>query len=389
MTKINPLAFEPAEYAARQARLRLAMEAANLDAVLLFQQESLYYLYGYDQIGYWVYQTAVVPAVDESPTVLCRNADEHLIRESPFLDDVRTWLDDSPRDPGQITVDILRERGLLKPGVRIGIERRTYSLQPYYYDMLRDAFPGDAELVDASDIVNELRHEKSDAELVHMRKAGKVMDAGFEAAFEILAPGVRECDLHAAATSAMYRAGGEFSAVHPPIASGPRTLSQTHVGASDRVIQPNDPVTIEIGGVSRRYHAVGAHSRVAGIPTARMKAVHEGIISALDGARDLIEPGRPTLELSERVQAGLRAAGLDRGGRHVGYGIGIGYPPSWLEPLRLKATDGRELRRGMTFFYFAGITDVDAGFCFYIGEPIAVVEGGHERLSALSPGLDG
>lgn len=388
MTTINPLAFEPAEYTARQERLRAAMAAANLDAVLLFQQESLYYLYGYDQIGYWVFQTAVVPVDDGEPTVLCRNADEHLIRESPYLDDVRTWLDDDERDPGQITVDILRERGLLKPGARIGIERRHYTLQPYYYDLLRDAFPADAELVDASDIVNELRHEKSDAELDLMRRAGAFMDIGFQAAFDILAPGVRECDLHAAISSAMYGAGGEFAAVQPPIASGPRTMSQTHIAASDRVIQANDPVTIEIGGVCRRYHAVGAHSLVAGEPTDRMRQVHDGITSALDGARDLIEPGRATKELSARVQEGLRAAGLDRGGRHVGYGTGIGYPPSWLEPLRLKASDDRELRKGMTFFYFAGITDVEAGFCFYIGEPIAVVDGGHERLSKLSLGLD-
>lgn len=384
---INPLAFEPAEYTARQERLRAAMEEQRLDAMLLFHQESLCYLYGYDQIGYWVYQTAVVPADGSAPAVLCRNADEHLVRDSPFLDDVRTWLDDSPRDPGQITVDILAERDLHKPGVRIGIERRAHSLLPHYYDLLRDALPDGVELVDASDIVSELRHAKSPAELEHMRRAGRIMDAGLSAAIEILEPGIRECDLHAAVSRGMYEAGGEFPAVHPPIASGPRTLSQTHVGATERVIQAGDPVTIEVGGVYKRYHAVGAHSRVAGEPTARMRAVHDGITAALDAGRELIEPGRATAELAARVQETLSSHGLARGGRHVGYGIGIGYPPSWLEPLRLKATDGHELETGMTFFYFAGITDLDAGFCFYVGEPIAVTANGHERLSRLSLGI--
>lgn len=380
---IHPLAFEASEYERRQERLRVAMEAQRLDAMLLFHQESLYYLYGYDQIGYWVYQTAVVPADGSPPAVLCRSADEHLVRDSPFLDDVRTWLDDSPRDPGQITADIVAERGLLGAGARIGIERRAHSLLPYYYDLLRDALPGGVELVDASDIVSELRHVKSPAELDAMRRAGRVMDAGLEAAFAAFEPGIRECDLHAAVAHGMYTAGGEFPAVPPPIASGPRTLSQTHGGATQRVIAPGDPVTIEVGGVANRYHAVAAHSGVAGEPTARMRAVFDGIADALQSGYELITPGRPTTELADRVQGRLEANGLSRRGRHVGYGIGIGYPPSWLEPLRLKATDGHELVTGMTFFYFAGITDLDAGFCFYVGEPIAVTDGGHERLSRL------
>ncbi|MBB4660577.1 Xaa-Pro dipeptidase [Conexibacter arvalis] len=381
--QINPLAFDAGEYAARKERLLGALAEQRLDALLVFQQESLYYLYGYDQIGYWVYQTAIVPADGSDPTVLCRNADEHLVRDTPHLQDVRTWLDDSPRDPGTITVEILRERGLLRAGARIGVERRTYSLMPYWYDMLTAAMPDGVELVDASDLVSALRQIKSPAELELMRRAGAIMDAGFEAAFDAIAVGAREHDLHAAAAAAMYRAGGEAAAVAPPIASGHRTLSQTHVGPSDRVLRDGDPITIELGGVHRRYHAVGAHSCVVGEPTAAMCRLHDGIVSALTGAFGLIEPGRPTSEVAARVQEGLEAAGLDRRGRHVGYGTGIGYPPSWLEPLRLKGSDGHALEAGMTFFYFVGVTDRENGFCFYVGEPVAVTETGAERLSRL------
>lgn len=381
--QINPLAFDAGEYAGRQQRLLATLAEQRLDALLIFQQENLYYLYGYDQIGYWVYQTAIVPADGSQPTLLCRNADEHLARDTPHLTDVRTWLDDDPRDPGTITVEILRERGLLRAGARIGVERRTYSLMPYYWDLLTAAMPAEVELVDASEVVSALRQVKSPAELALMRKAAAVMDAGFEAAFDAITVGARECDLHAAAAAAMYHAGGEAAAVAPPIASGHRTLSQTHVGPSDRALEEGDPITIELGGVCRRYHAVGAHSCVVGEPTAAMRSMHAAIADALGTAFPLIEPGRPASEVAARVQQRLEAAGFDRRGRHVGYGTGVGYAPSWLEPLRLKASDGHVLRSGMTFFYFVGLTDRERGFCFYVGEPVAVTDAGGERLSRL------
>src|SRR5205809_258878 len=125
--------------------------------------------------------------------------------------------------PRQQTADILAERGLIT-GKRIGIERKSHALLPYYYDLLRDALRG-AELVDASDLVTELRLVKSRAEIACMRRAGEIMDAGVEAAWEALRPRVRECDVHAAVVAAMYRAGGEHPSVAPPMGAGPGTVA--------------------------------------------------------------------------------------------------------------------------------------------------------------------
>ena len=68
------LPFPIEEYESRQRAFTSAMEAAGLDAVLLYQQESLYYLYGYDQIGYWVYQ-AFVASPNRQPLAIGRRAD--------------------------------------------------------------------------------------------------------------------------------------------------------------------------------------------------------------------------------------------------------------------------------------------------------------------------
>ena len=147
------------------------------------------YLAGYDQIGYWVYQVLIVPVADLPMTAVVRKVDELLVRDGGIVEDVRVWLDDATRNPAQQTADILTERGLLR-GKRLGIERKSHALLPYYYDLLRDALAG-AEVVDASDLITELRLVKSPAEIACMRRAGEVMDAGVQAAWEAVRPGAR------------------------------------------------------------------------------------------------------------------------------------------------------------------------------------------------------
>ena len=377
------LPFEIAEYERRLDTTRRAMRETKLDLLLLFHQESLYYLFGYDQIGYWVYQTVVLPADGSAPTAICRHADELMIRESPFIKEIRPWTDDSHVDAGAFTVDILRERHGLSGRRRIGIEKKTHALLPYYYDLLRAALPDGAELVDASDLVSELRLTKSAAELAYMRRAAQIMDEAFAAAFAAARPGARECDVNAAVLHTLSRLGADYPAVAPPIASGPRTITQTHGAATERVMQTGDPLTIEIGAPYRRYHAVAVHSGHLGEPSPELRALYNGLRDGLEAGLEAIRPGQPVAKVAATYVDQLESQGLARRGRHVGYGIGIGYPPTWLDNLRIKETDPHVLAPGMTFFLFAGALTKDRGRCLYLGEPVAVTEKGCERLSRL------
>ena len=377
------LAFEFSEYEARIERALTAMRAARLDALLLFHQESLYYLFGYDQIGYWVYQTAVVPADGTGPTAICRRADELMIRESPFIKDIRPWLDDSHMNTGEFTVQVLKERRLLSAGRRIGIEKKSHALLPFYYDLLREQMPENVELVDASDLITELRLLKSPAELAYMRRAAEIMDRAFTAAFAAVRPGVRECDVNGAVMQTLSALGADFPSVAPPIASGPRTLTQTHGAATERAMQTGEPFTIEIGAPYKRYHAVAVHSGYLGEPPREIRELHSALREGIEAGLDVIGPGVPTAKVAAVVVGQLEARGLSRKGRHVGYGIGIGYPPTWLDNLRIKETDAHVLREGMTFFLFAGALTKRADLCLYLGEPVAVTGAGCDRLSAL------
>jgi Xaa-Pro dipeptidase len=374
--------FDPSEYAVRLRQTRAAMREAGLDALLVFHQEHMFYLAGYDQIGYWVYQVLIVPAADLPLTAVVRKVDELLVRDGGVVEDVRVWLDDAPRDPAQQTADILAERGLLQ-GKRLGIERKSHALLPYYYDLLREALAG-AELVDASDLVTELRLIKSPAEIAYMRRAGEVMDAGVRAAWDTLRPGVRECDVHAAVVAAMYRAGGEHPSVAPPMGTGPRTLTQTHGAATTREVRAGDPFLLEVGGCVRRYHAVCMRSASVGPPGTRAQSMHDAIRAATDAGLAAIKPGVPSAEVARAVHDGLARHGYSRRGQHVGYGIGLGYPPTWIDNLRIKETDPHVLREGMTFLFHAGLLAPERDVYVALGDPVLVTRSGYERLTRLS-----
>ena len=86
------LRFTAAEHAHRLARTRAALHGRGLDALLVFAQESHYWLTGFDSSGYVFFQAGLVTA-DERPTVLLtRRPDLAQARDASLYDDIRIWL---------------------------------------------------------------------------------------------------------------------------------------------------------------------------------------------------------------------------------------------------------------------------------------------------------
>ena len=375
----DPVRSVPAHvYQERIAKVRAQCQERGLAGILLFDQASLYYLFGYDQLGYWVFQTVFLPADPALPPgAVCRAPDEHMIRATGLISDIRVWFDESPQTPGQLVTELLRDRGV-KPGDTAGIELLSHALLPAYYQDLRDAAEGYLTLADTSHLVTDLRVVKDSYEVAWFREATVQLAAALRAARETVAPGVPETEVHRAVVEQLYRLGGDPPAIPPPIASGPRTLTQTHGAATGRRMRAGETVVIEVGAAAARYHAVGAVSYSLGRPQPEVAALYRAAAETLEEGFSAFVPGQPIADVSRRVQALLAERGFSRAGRHVGYGTGIGFPPTWLENLRIKATEPRTLVPGMTFFYFIGLPAAD-GSSIYLGEPVLITETGYER----------
>src|SRR5436309_6916360 len=75
-TRGRMLHFDRSEFEARIAAARKALRERGLDALLIFAQESHYYLTGYDSVGYVFFQCGVLTTDESRPvTLLTRRPD--------------------------------------------------------------------------------------------------------------------------------------------------------------------------------------------------------------------------------------------------------------------------------------------------------------------------
>src|SRR5262249_31812203 len=103
------LRFSVAEHTDRLACTREKLRARSLDALLVFAQESHYWLTGYDTSGYVFFQVGVITA-DPYPTILLtRRPDLAQARDASLYDDIRIWLNAEDANPAADLRDILLE----------------------------------------------------------------------------------------------------------------------------------------------------------------------------------------------------------------------------------------------------------------------------------------
>ena len=92
------LHFSTEEFASRKAKLLDRMEQERLDAILLFAQESMYWLTGYDTFGFCFFQCMVVKA-DGETVLLTRSADLRQARHTSNLENIVVWVDGGHANP--------------------------------------------------------------------------------------------------------------------------------------------------------------------------------------------------------------------------------------------------------------------------------------------------
>ena len=180
------LHFSKQELAARRRRACRAMVARGLDGLLIFRQESMYYLTGYDTSGYSMFQGMYLGA--DGKLALCtRSADLRQARITSVIEDIRIWRDRQGANPGEDLRDMLESYRCR--GKRLGVEYHAYGLTAQRGQMVDAALHGFCRTEDASDLVRLLRLVKSPAELRYVRRPGRLADEALAVANRLTVPG--------------------------------------------------------------------------------------------------------------------------------------------------------------------------------------------------------
>ena len=187
-----PLHFVREEFNKRQNRLKELMSREKLDGILLFRQESMFYLTGYDTFGYVFFQCLYL-GIDGKLILLTRSPDLRQAQQTSIVEDIRIWVDGETSNPALELKEILRESGV--EGKNIGVEYDSYGLTAKNGKKLDSALDGFCHLNDASDLVNRLRVVKSQEELVYVRKASELADVALDEAHSLVRDGCDEGEL--------------------------------------------------------------------------------------------------------------------------------------------------------------------------------------------------
>jgi Xaa-Pro dipeptidase len=375
------LHFSSEEFAARRDRLAAEMAARKLDALLVFAQETSYWLTGYDTFGYCFFQCLVVTA-DGRDVLLTRSADLRQARATSTIADIRLWVDrGDPAAPVAQLKDLLFELGLL--GARLGVEYDTHGLTAANGRRLDDALASFAKLVDASDLAPALRAVKSPAEIAYVRSAAAMADAAYAAALERIRPGADEAAILAALQGTILAMGGDFPANDVVIGSGPEALL-CRSKSGRRALDAEDQITLEFAGVDRRYHAALMRTVCVGRPTPRHEELHAAARAALDAVEAAMRPGHTFGDVFDAHAAALDGRGLVAHRLNAcGYSLGARFAPSWMDTPMFFRGNSSPVVAGMVLFAHMIVMDSDTGTAMCLGRTYLTGDGAPEPLSAL------
>ena len=372
------LHFELPEYQARIKRTIKALEDNGLDGLLMFHQESMYYLTGYDTFGFCFFQCLYL-GTDGRLALLTRAPDLRQARHTSMIEDIRVWTDEAGAKPaGQLKgmIDSLGARGK-----RLGIETNSYGLTHFNGKAVEAALDGFCRLEEASDLVSSLRGVKSPAELQYVREAARLGDAALAAAIEATRAGADEGDILAAQQAAIFAGGGDYPGNEFIIGSG-RDGLLVRYKSGRRKLSAQDQLTLEFAGVYRHYHAALMRTFVIGEPRPRHVEMHAACRAALEACEDVMRPGRTAgdvFDVHARVMDdhGMRAHRMNA----CGYALGAKFSPSWMDYPMFFHGNPVEIRPNMVFFAHMILADSDSETAMTLARTYIITERGPEPLS--------
>ena len=364
--------FSREEFSQRQQKTRKHLQNLELDGLLLFKIEDMYWLTGYESDGFCIFGCMFI-GTDGALTHLARPADLGNISYSSICEDVRISPDTEDSTRAEHVKDMLRSLGM--EGKKIGIQVDTMGLTPRLFLEISEILDGWCDLTIAPDFIRILRLVKSPQELSYFRKAGEVMDVVMDKVIEATCPGAFEGDIYATFYDTLFRLDADLPAHIPPLGSGDSALNLRYTTKRKNVSE-NDQVTLELGLAYRHYHVACMGVVLTGpeINNRHLK-MHKTSVIALDAVQAALRPGTTVGELFD-----IYKATLEEHGEHdavltvAGYTMGAMWPPTWMEEPMIFEGNPLVLEENMTFFNHMILNDREIGLSMAVGETAIVTK---------------
>lgn len=354
------------EIRSRWARAQALMEPAGLDALLITDKYNYWYFTGYQsrEFDKKMRPMLFVLPRDGDPVAIGYRQTERALRRTAGDIGFRGY-EDVPFPP-ELLIETLRDLGLAS--ARVGMEygeNERLGLAMIHLQATQAALLS-MQLVDASDILAEMRMIKSPWEVAQIRTACDLSLAAWGRAVAAFAPGQPASAFGALLAAEFARAGVDYN-----------VAGHISLEPAGRPLVDGDVLWCDFGGVWEGYQADLARRMSIGRPDAARLAEHAQICEILAEEIASIGPGKRACDVARIVSDALVARGHPAIGpkKRVGHGLGL----CAAEAPSLGLSDTTELRPGMVLTPEPRFNT--PAWRVHVEEVIVVTETGCEMLS--------
>jgi len=371
------LHFSNKEFSDRKTKTLKIMKNENIDALLMFRQESMYWLTGYDTFGFVFFQTLIL---DQKGNVvlLTRAPDLRQAKNTSNIEDIRIWIDKDGSDPIDDLKVILNELNL--KGKNLGVEYEAYGLTGRNTIKLNKSLENYCSLEDKSELITKLRVVKSKEEIVYVRKAAELADKALEEVWKYAKAGVSESKILAEMNRVIFEEGGDYPANEFIIGSGKNALLCRYQ-AEKQILKNKDQLTIEWAGTYRHYHSAMFRTIPIGKAELKHHRMHEACLETLKNCENKLKPGIKIGEVFDEHAKTFDNLGYNKARMNAcGYSLGSTFSPNWMDWPMLYTGNPYVIQPGNVFFMHMILMDSDNELAMNLGETYLVTENSNERL---------
>jgi Xaa-Pro aminopeptidase len=397
--------FSVNEYMLRYEKARDLMEKYHIDALLLTEGVNIRYFAGY--INQSLFDDKYFPALAilprdssvESTLVL----GEGYGQDTSWISDVRnfSWekgFSTGTANPIPVVKKAIDEKGLAEStiGMELGVGMRI-NLGQVYFDSLKKSL-SKCRIVNASDLMFEVRSTKSESEIENIKKACEITCEGYRAGFESIRKGTSEKELASVIGSTMIDKGADFGDGTIIVSSGTEKLMWWDSTPSDYRFKRGDLIMVDGGCTYKGYFSDIIRTAIIGEPTKRQKEMYDVALKANKACLEVLKPGVAIGKIWDAAAEVWRQEGLPRdferkrirdGEGQTGHALGLDIH----EPPAIFAGNKTTLKEGMVLAVEPWNThngvwpfrEAKAWYC--IEDNVVITRDGYELLTPMSKDL--
>ena len=286
-------------------KLRALMEQEVLDGYLIMNPKNLRYLTNFTG-------TAGVAVITPESAY--------------FITDFR-YIEQATNQVQEMT--ILQHQGFIGETVADLIEKNHLSAVGFEDDFLTFADYSmyeeiiQAEFAPASGLIENLREQKDESEIVIIEKACSIADAAFDHVLKMIRPGMTEIEVANQIDFFMRSLGATGTSFDTIVASGFRS-ALPHGVASEKTIENGEMITLDFGCVYQGYVSDITRTFAIGDPGEQLRNIYAVVLEAQQEVLSKARAGVTGAQLDSIARSIITEAGYgDAFGHSTGHGIGL------------------------------------------------------------------